>query len=136
MTRLRSVVSQTFLIAAFGAIVAAQDAPPRAPFKAVHLMNLRSAADVAAVQAAIDDMNTVVANAGYREVRYRLYKVTGKQTGEYTYLWESSWPGGDAYEKVHKSAEWLANSKKHSRLEELSKDSIYNRYVEVPPAKR
>jgi hypothetical protein len=136
MTRLRSVVSHALLIAAFGAIVAAQDAPPKAPFKAVHLMNLRSAADVAAVQAAIDDMNTVLANAGYRDVRYRFYKATGKQAGEYTYLWESSWPGGEVYEKVHKSPEWLASSKKHPRLEELSKDSIYNRYVEVPPARR
>jgi hypothetical protein len=136
MKHVRSLIPHLFLIAAFGATVLAQDAPPKEAFKTVHLANLKSAADVAALQAAIADMNKVVANAGYRDVRYRLYKVTGKQAGAYAYLWESSWPGGDAYDKVHKSAEWTASSKKHPELDALMKDDLYNRYVEVPTAKK
>lgn len=136
MRQIRSLIPQMFLIAAFYATVLAQDAAPREPFKAVHLVNLKSAADVAAVQAALDDMNKVVASAGYRDVRYRLYKVSGKPAGAYSYQWESSWPGGEAYDKVHKSAEWAASLKRHPDLNAIMKDQLYNRYIEVPPAKK
>ena len=115
MKHVRRLIPCLFLISAFAAMVLAQDAPPKGPFKTVHLTNLKSAADVTALQAAIADMNKVVANAGYRDVRYRLYKVSGEQAGAYGYLWESSWPGGDAYDKVHKSAEWTASTTKHPR---------------------
>jgi hypothetical protein len=136
MKHVRRLIPHLFLIAAFGAMVLAQDAPPKGPFKTVHLTNLKSAADVTALQTAIADMNQVVANAGYRDVRYRLYKVTGQQAGAHAYLWESSWPSGDAYDKVHKSAEWAASTQKHPELDALMKDDIYNRYVEIPTAKK
>ena len=136
MKHARRLIPHLFLIAAFGAMVLAQDAPPKGPFKTVHLTNLKSPADVAALQAAIADMNKVVANAGYRDVRYRLYKATGQQAGAYGYLWESSWPSGDAYDKVHKSAEWTASTQKHPELDALMKDDIYNRYVEVRTGKK
>jgi len=44
-------------------------------------------------------------SAGLREKRYRLYKVAGKQAGTYNHLLESSWPGGEVYDRIHKSAE-------------------------------
>jgi hypothetical protein len=135
MKHVRRLIPHLLLIAAFGAMVLAQDAPPKGPFKTVHLTNLKSAADVAALQVAIADMNKAVASAGHRDVRYRLYKVSGQQAGAYGYLWESSWPGGDAYEKVHQSAEWAAASKRHPELDALMKDDVYNRYVEMPTAK-
>jgi hypothetical protein len=136
MKYVRSLILHLLLIAAFGTPVLAQDAPPKEAFKTVHLVNLRSPADVAALQAAIADMNKVVANAGHPDVRYRLYKVIGKQAGPYGYLWESSWPGGEAYDRVHKHPEWIASSKKHPELDVLMKDEVYNRYVEVPAAKK
>ena len=124
------------LIAAFATPVLAQDAPPQEAFKAVHLVNLKSPADLAALQAALADLNKAMANAGYPDIRYRLYKVAGKQAGAYAYLWESSWPGGEVHEKVHKHPEWIASSKKHPELDALMKDEVYNRYVEVPAAKK
>ena len=136
MKHARRLIPHLFLIAAFGAMVLAQDAPPKGPFKTVHLTNLKSAADVAALQTAIADMNKAVASAGHRDVRYRLYKVSGEQAGTYGYLWESSWPGGDVYDKVHKHPEWIASSRKHPELDGLMKDEVYNRYVEVPAAKK
>jgi hypothetical protein len=136
MTQVRSLIPRLVLITFLGTTVLAQDPAPKEAFKTVHLVNLKSPPDVAALQAAIADMNKVVANAGYRDVRYRLYKVSGKQAGAYGYLWESSWPGGDVYNKVHSNPEWIANSKKHPELEGLMKDEVYNRYVEVPAAKK
>ena len=107
-----------------------QDATPKGAFKAVHLVNLKTPADVATLQSAIADMNTAIAKAGAKDVRYRLYKVTGTQAGIQAYMWESSWPSGEVYDKVHKSAEWIAASKKHP-LDAVTTDEIYNRYVEV-----
>jgi len=118
-----------------GTVLAQQEAPPKEPFKAVHLVAFDSAADVAALQAALQDINAAVAKAGHPEIRYRLYKVVGKQIGSYNYLWESSWPGGDVYSKVHQSAEWQAATKKHPEMDALMKNEVYNRYVEVTSEK-
>jgi len=135
MNRVTSLILSFVLVGAFEAAVRAQEAP-KEPFKAVHLLNLKSAADVAALQAGIADMNKVVADAGYKDIRYRLYKVTGKQAGPYAYMWESSWPGGDVYDKIHKSAAWTASMTKHPQLEAIMKDELYNRYAEVTAAKK
>jgi hypothetical protein len=60
------------------------------PFKSVHLVKLTDA-QVVRLQAALADLNAATAKAGYPETQYRLYKVTGKQSGNFNYLWESSW---------------------------------------------
>jgi hypothetical protein len=113
----------------------AQEPPPAPAFKAVHLSNLTSP-QVAALQAWMADMNAVIAEAGHADIRYRLYKVTGTQAGKYEYMWESSWPGGDVYTKIHDSPGWKAVVERHPGLEALMKDEIYNRYVEVASEKR
>jgi hypothetical protein len=136
MNRVTSLILPFVLVGAFGTAVRSQEAPPKEPFKTVHLANLKSAADVAALQAAIADMNKVVADAGHRDIRYRLYKVTGKQAGPHGYLWESSWPSGDAYDKIHQSAAWMSSMQKHPQLDAIMKDELYNRYVEVTAAKK
>lgn len=123
------------LSATLATTVLAQEAPPKEAFKAVHLVTLQSAADVAALQAALDDVNAAVAKAGYPSIRYRLYRVVGKQAGNHSHLWESSWPGGEVYDKVHESAEWQAAVKRHPGIAALRKGEVYNRYVEVPAAK-
>jgi len=134
MRFLRGIALSVVLSVALCAPALAQEAPPAGPFKAVHLVGLDSAADVAKLQAALDDMNRAVAAAGFSNIRYRLYKVVGRQNGNYNYLWESSWPSGDVYTRVHKSEDWLAATKKHPEIDALMKDEIYNRYVEVMPA--
>ena len=110
--------------------------PPQGAFKTVHLVALKSAADAASLLAALEDMNAITAKEGYPQVRYRLYKVEGTQAGSFNYLWESSWPSGAVYSKVHNSAAWTALDKKHPALEGLAKGEVYNRYVEVTSAKR
>lgn len=136
MTLSRGIVLSVVLSAALGAVAFAQEPPPEGPFKAVHLVGLKSPADVAQLQTALEDMNRAVAAAGFSNIRYRLYKVVGKQDGNYNYLWESSWPSGDVYTRVHKSEDWLAATRKHPEIETLMKDEVYNRYVEVMPAKK
>ena len=136
MNHATSSFTRLMLVAAFVVSASAQEPLPKEPFKAVHLVNITSAADLAEMQATIADLNAAVAKAGLRDTRYRLYKVTGKQAGSYNYLLESSWPGGEAYDKVHKSAEWVAAAMKHPEFERITKGEVYNRYVEVQPARR
>lgn len=136
MRLLRGIALSVVLSVALSAAALAQEAPPEGPFKTVHLVGLESSADVAKLQAALDDMNRAVAAVGFSNIRYRLYKVVGRQNGNYNYLWESSWPSGDVYTRVHKSEDWLAATKKHPEIDALMKDEIYNRYVEVPLAKK
>ena len=130
MTYFRLLVLAAALLAAAPPSGLAQEAPPTEAFKAVHLTTL-TPQQVAALQAWMRDINAAIEKAGHKDVRYRLYKVTGKQSGRYEYLWESSWPSGQVYKAVHDSPEWKAVGAKHPGLDQLLKDEIYNRYVEV-----
>src|SRR4029450_3231504 len=122
------------LVAVIGKGPRAQEPSPKEAFKAVHLVTLTSA-DVAPLLAALADLNAAVAGAGQPEVKYRLYKVAGKQVGNYNYMWESSWPSGAVYDRVHNGAAFQEATKKHPEVERLMKDEVYNRYVEVTSAK-
>jgi hypothetical protein len=86
--------------------------------------------------AALAEINAAVAKAGHPQIRYRLYKVTGKQAGNYNYMWEATFPSGAVYDAVHKNPAFEATIKKHPEIDELRKNETYNRYVEVTPAKR
>ena len=128
----RAVTAMSIAVAVFAGVSLAQtqEEPPTGAFKAVHLVNL-SDAEVASVQDALADINAVVAKAGYADIRYRLYRVEGKQNGEFKYMWESEWPSGAVYQKVHDSPEWGAAVKRHPELDAIMKKEVYNRYVEV-----
>ena len=119
------------LAATLGTTVLLAQTPGPAPseeFKAVHLVSLTASQE--------SSLLTALAQAGHADIRYRLYKVTGKQDGKYTHMWESTWPSGDIYDQVHKSAAFEAATKKHPEIEELMKEEVYNRYVEVTARKR
>lgn len=135
MTHLRSLALVVAVAVVTVASAAAQEKPPAGAFKAVHLVNL-TPQEIATVQAWMTDINAVLQKAGHRDIRYRLYKVTGKQAGKYEFLWESAWPSGEVYTKIHNSPEWKIVADKHSAVNALMKDEIYNRYVEVMPGKR
>lgn len=135
MRVLRSFTLVAALLATTVMTAAAQEPLPSAPFKAVHLVSL-TPQQVATLQAWMADINGVMEKAGHKEARYRLYKVIGKQSGKYDYMWESSWPSGAVYSKIHNSPEWRSIGEKHAAVRELTKDEIYNRYVEVLPDKR
>ena len=81
-------------------------------------------------------MNAVLARAGHSEIRYRLYKVVGKQSGDHAYMWESSWPSGAVYDDIHKNPAFLAAVQKHPIIDRSRKNEVYNRYVEVTSSTR
>jgi hypothetical protein len=111
-------------------LMAQQEPPPKEAFKTVHLVTL-TPTEASTLLAALTDTNAAIAKAGHSDIRYRLYKVSGKQSGKNNYLWEASWPSGAVYAETHKSPAFEEVLKKHPELEKLRKKEIYNRYVEV-----
>ncbi|MBA2303665.1 MAG: hypothetical protein H0W08_13645 [Acidobacteria bacterium] len=134
MRRTHLMLLLVLLVGVLGTGPRAQEPPPKEAFKAVHLVTLTST-DLATLLASLADVNAAIAEAGHPETRYRLYKVVGKQAGHYNYMWESSWPSGAVYDRVHKSPAFQAATKKHPEMERLMKNETYNRYVEVTSAK-
>ena len=130
MAYVRSLTLAALVVGALATNAAAQEPPPSGAFKAVHIVNL-TPQQVTTLQSWMADMNAAIAKAGHKEVRYRLFKVTGKQAGRHEFMWESEWPSGAVYEKVHALPEWKTIGGKYPGLSELTKDEIYNRYVEV-----
>ena len=136
MRHLRSLAFAAALLTTVSSTPAAQEAPPSGPFRAIHLVSL-TPQQVTGLLAWMADMNAVIEKAGHKEARYRLYKVTGKQAGKYEFMWESWWPSGEVYAKIHNLPEWRTVAEKHSAaLTDLTKDEVYNRYVEVAPQRR
>jgi hypothetical protein len=112
----------------------AQEPAPKGAFKAVHLVTL-APSEEASLRAALVDVNAAIAKAGHPEIRYQLFRIAGKQAGNYNLLWESSWPSGAVYDQVHNSPAFQETTKKHPEIEELRKAEVYNRYTEVAIAK-
>jgi quinol monooxygenase YgiN len=135
MRQRHRILLLVLLLALLGSGPRAQDRAPTEAFKAVHLVTLTSA-DVATLLGALEAVNAAVAEAGHPEVRYRLFEVVGKQTGNHNYMWESSWPSVAVYDRVHQGPAFQAATKKHPDMERLMKDEVYNRYVEVSTVKR
>jgi len=67
MKRTTSVIARLTLVVAFAVTALAQEAPPKEPFKAVHLVNVTSAADVAALQATLGDYQRSRGKSGSSE---------------------------------------------------------------------
>lgn len=130
MTNLKSLSVVVSLLVVTCVPAGAQDPAPTGAFRAVHLVNL-TPQQVSVLQAWMADMNTMIAKAGHKEVRYRLFRVTGKQAGPYEYMWESAWPSGEVYKKIHDNPQWKAVGARHPDVDAVLKEEIYNRYVEV-----
>jgi quinol monooxygenase YgiN len=99
-------------------------------FRAVHLVNLKSVENEAEFVEMLNDFNKVVAEVGYPNIRYNLWKERGDREGQYRYIFESTWPDQATYDKVHENEKYQAVSEKHkTRYEEFVKEDIYSRYV-------
>jgi hypothetical protein len=101
--------------------------------KSHHLLNLPVSITEADVVEAFTYVNSAIAEAGYPDAGYRLWKVTGEQAGEYTYLWEGNWPSQSAYDSIHNLSVYTETGTRHQAVfEALMEVEVYNRYVEIP----
>ena len=124
------LVSACFAILLLGGVTATQSASPA--LKSHHLLNLPAGITEVEFAAVLSDLNSAIAEAGFPEAGYRLWKVTGEQVGDYAYLWEGNWPSQAAYDSIHNHAAYVAAGERipaaYSALQEAE---VYNRYVEI-----
>ncbi len=114
----------------FATASTAEDGPA---IRSVHLLNLPSEVSEADLAEALGKLNAAVAEAGYPEAGYGLWKVTGEQSGEHAYLWEGVWPSQDGYDAIHESESWQAAWEATAEVYKApSPEHVYNRYVEIP----
>ena len=103
-------------------------------FLSLHLYN--PASDDAHQQflASFGEFNQAVASSGHPETRYRAWKVTGEQTGDYGYLFGSVWTDRATYDAVHDHDDYKAVMTRfeQSGLEPFEEEVI-NRYVALNP---
>jgi hypothetical protein len=129
MTRLALSLSLLSLILTTSA--GAQRPSTDRPFRTVHLVTL-DAVQEAKLSRSIAQFNAAIVKAGFPNAQYRLYKVEGKQQGQYSLLWESSWSGQAEYDKIHSLPMYQQASAAFKNLMPLMKDEVYNRFVEIP----
>lgn len=109
----------------------AQDGPA---IKSVHMMNLPSNAREVDVANMVAELNQAIADAGYSNAGYKLWRVAGNQNADLAYLWEGTWPSSAAYDEIHDSEPYKAAMEKHRAIvEAISADQRFFRYVEVTP---
>jgi hypothetical protein len=112
-------------------VAATQSAAPA--IKSHHLINIPDSISEGDVAAALSEVNSAIAEIGYPDAGYRLWKVTGEQSGEYVYIWEGNWPSWEAYRNIHDDSAYLtAMGNNESVFGALTDDQVYNRYVEIP----
>ena len=101
--------------------------------KSHHLINLPDSVSDGDVAAALSEVNSAIAEIGYPDAGYRLWKVTGEQSGEYMHIWEGNWPNWEAYRSIHDHPAFLAAmGSNESVFRVLTETQVYNRFVEVP----
>jgi quinol monooxygenase YgiN len=101
---------------------------------ALHLYN--PASDDAHQQflTGLGELSQAVASTGHPETRYRTWKVTGEQDGDYGYLFGSLWADRATYDAVHEHDDYTAvvTQLEDSGLEALEEE-VYNRYELLNP---
>jgi hypothetical protein len=109
----------------------AQDGPA---IKSIHMMNLPSNAREVDVANMVTDLNEAIADAGYADAGYKLWRISGGQNADHAYLWEGTWPSSSAYDAIHDSEPYKAAMGRHRAIVEgVAADQRFFRYVEVTP---
>lgn len=105
-------------------------------YRTVHTFSLPSAQDEAKLLSVLEEFNQVIARLGAREARYRLWKIQGAEAGLSGYMYESTWPSLEVYDRVHGEAAYKKVLEKNLPfLREILKNEIYDKVVELGPKK-
>jgi len=99
-------------------------------FRTVHLINIKTVEDEAEFVAIADDFNKVVTELGYKNISYNFWKETKGRDGQYKYIFESTWPDQETYDKVHEYEKFkIVWKKNYAKWKRMIEEDIYNRYV-------
>jgi hypothetical protein len=132
MAKKRSVMWLAVLVL-FLAASFLKAAPPAGPaFRTVHLFSLSSAQEEGRLRAALEEFNRLFSKLGYPQVSYRLWKVQGSASDQFTHLYDSTWPDQATYDKVHQNSTYKKLLEKHLPfLQQVLKNETYSKCIEL-----
>ena len=111
----------------------AQSSMAAPALKSHHLFNLPEGTTESDLAGALQEMNRAIAESGHPNAGYRLWKVTGEQSGEYSYLFEGDWPDQATYDAIHGTESWNKEWERlQSTFEPILESEVYNRFTEIP----
>ena len=103
-------------------------------FKSTHLINLKADASEKDLIKILDEYNKVIAELGFPNIKYQLWKDRGDESGDhkYKYFLVSTWPNQDTYDKVHNAESYKALNEVYGKLfEEIVQDNVSTRYISL-----
>ena len=105
--------------------------------KSVHLGNLPQDISESHLVSALSELNKAIADIGYPNAGYRVWKIQGDGDVEYKYLWEGNWPSRAVYDKIHENDAYKNVGKPNlAMFEKLMESQKYLRYSEVSKNER
>ena len=110
--------------------------PAAPPFLAIHHYNPASDEAHRKLLGFLAELNEAVARTGLAKTEYVAWQVTGKQSGDFGYVFGSLWPDRATYDAVHEHEVYKAVVARfmETGLEPFAAE-LYNRYILLnPPA--
>lgn len=93
--------------------------------KSLHLFELPDGVTEGQLNSFLEEMNTAIAEEGYPNAGYHLYKITD-DNANYKYFLEGVWPDSATYDKIHESEKWKnAAAKGKEMIDKIRANELY-----------
>ena len=113
-----------------GQEVTKNDSNTTVGFRTVYSINLNNVEDEAEFVVIAEVFNKLVADLGYQNISFSFWNVTGDIEGEYNYIFESTWPDQETFEKVFANEKFKVTMNKwYPIFKKMIAEGIYNRYI-------
>jgi len=99
-------------------------------FRTVYSINLNQVEDEAEFVVIAEVFNKLVAELGYQNISFSFWKVTGDIEGPYKYIFESTWPDQETFDKVFKNEKFKVTLNSwYPIFQKMIAEGNYNRYI-------
>jgi hypothetical protein len=102
--------------------------------KTIHVFNLSSPQEEARLRAILNEFNQLFSTLGFPNVSYRLWRLQEEWPGQfsYRYVYDSTWPDRETYDKVHQNIAYQKLLEKHLMFfTQVLNNEIYGEYLEL-----
>jgi hypothetical protein len=97
-------------------------------YKSVHLLKVPENLSVTLLEKPLKEINNVIAEIGYPNCGYVIYKVQSENEAEYTHVFEGKWLSKENYNTIHDHPEYKKAIEKHeSKFVEIFSGQTYLR---------
>jgi uncharacterized protein (TIGR02246 family) len=100
--------------------------------RSIHLFDLPTGLSEAEWLNVINEINSALAENGYPDAKYNMYKTNDDQVKNYRYFFEGVWPSEEVYQKVRENAAIkAAYDKSQAQYDKIKANEIYRKMSRV-----